>query len=287
MFPKTGLELWRELLSEYDPMVYSWEKTLNKTGFEKPLVRTPTNVLGEQRRAGRDQEYEVDRTACLPGMGLLLAPGAAEPRIMRLNFPLGFLCFRITLHVLFHSDLPFCHTPLHHASYFIVHYLSLYAYLSFLPPSLGVRVSDFWKGRSGHVARWPNSSGDIPLQLREQESKVFSCHPRALLTLPASVTTLSHHAQYLFCPLTELLTIPWYSKHSWSFGIFPFPLPPSILLFSIKSHFSFNSQPHYQLVRSFHLESVPIRTVLPPHFVDSTGNFKSQRGMMVYRDWNW
>ena len=77
-----------------------------------------------------------------------------KPRIVHLNFLLGFLCFKITLYILFHSDLTFHHTPLHHASYFMAHCLSpgLYAYLSFLPPSLGVRVSEFWKGRSGHVA---------------------------------------------------------------------------------------------------------------------------------------
>ena len=85
--------------------------------------------------------------------------------------------------------------------------------------------------------------------------------------LPHFLITLSIYCSHS----AELLTIPWYPKHSWSFGIFPFPLPPSILLFSIKSHFSFNSQCHYQLVRSFHLESVPIRSVLPPQFVDSTG----------------
>lgn len=56
-------------------------------------------------------------------------------RIIHLNFLLGFLCFKITLHILFQSDLPFCHTPLYHANYFNAHYLSLglYAYLGFLP----------------------------------------------------------------------------------------------------------------------------------------------------------
>ena len=121
------------------------------------------------------------------------------------------------------------------------------------------------------MSLWPNSSDDIPLRLREQESKFFSCHPRALLILPASVTVLSHHTQCLSFPLCWAPHDSLISNHSWSLGILPFPLPPSILLFSIKSHFSFKSQPDYQLVRSFHLESVTIRAVLPPHFVDSTG----------------
>ena len=189
-----------------------------------------------------------------------------------MNFLLGFLCFKITLHILFHSDLPFGHTPLHHASYFMAHCISLglYAYLSFLPPSLRVRVSDFWKGRSGHVALWPNSSGDIPDSFHAIPGLSLPFLPQ----LPHFLITLSIYCSHS----AELLMSPWYSKHSWSFGIFPFPLPPSILLFSIKSHFSFNSQPHYQLVRSFHLESVPIHTVLPPHFVDSTGILNHSMG---------
>lgn len=40
-----------------------------------------------------------------------------KPRIIHLNFLLGFLCFKITLHILFQSDLPFHHTPLYHANY--------------------------------------------------------------------------------------------------------------------------------------------------------------------------
>lgn len=145
-----------------------------------------------------------------------------------MNFLLGFLCFKITLHILFHSDLPFGHTPLHHASYFMAHCISLglYAYLSFLPPSLRVRVSDFWKA---DLAMW--LSDQIPLvtfhySWENKSPDSFHAIPGLSLPflpqLPHFLITLSIYCSHS----AELLMSPWYSKHSWSFGIFPFPLPP-------------------------------------------------------------